>query len=190
MGDNSSELWRSVVGLPDYEVSSLGTVRRVTVPRRGGAAKPGRLLKPYKRRDGYLFLMLRAPDGKRTTMRIHRMVCEAFIGPYAPGQETHHVNGQKDDNRLENLRQVSQQTNSVLAWQMGQNEACRCRGSKNGVARLCETQVIEMKGLLESGVPRPAIANRFGVAYGTVYDISIGRRWEWLQLTKSSGQPR
>ncbi|MER6534347.1 HNH endonuclease signature motif containing protein [Streptomyces sp900105755] len=51
-------------------------------------------------REGYVTVMLE--DGR--TVPEHRIVMEQHIGrPLAPGENVHHINGVKDDNRLENL---------------------------------------------------------------------------------------
>lgn len=42
-------------------------------------------------------------DGKRRTERIHRLVAKAFIGEIPKGYHIHHKDGNKQNNRLDNL---------------------------------------------------------------------------------------
>lgn len=60
---------------------------------------------------GYSTVRLRHPDGRKSTPRVHRAVLETFVGPCPPGMEACHNNGDRTDNRLENLRWDTHQAN-------------------------------------------------------------------------------
>ncbi|WP_306534461.1 HNH endonuclease signature motif containing protein [Geobacter sp.] len=54
--------------------------------------------------DGYITLIVKTPDGKRVQRREHRVIWERAIGIELPEHWIiHHRNGQRSDNRLENL---------------------------------------------------------------------------------------
>lgn len=93
------EDWRPVVGWEDrYEVSSAGRVRSLLRPQWTEGA-----LRTQTNRHGYLHVAL-FRDGKRTWGRVHRLVAEAFLRQ-APGQDVvRHLDGDKLNNRVENLR--------------------------------------------------------------------------------------
>ena len=63
-------------------------------------------MKTWKRHDGYLYCW---SDGRR--MRHHVHVWEKANGAVPSGYEIDHINGQRNDNRLENLRLVTRQEN-------------------------------------------------------------------------------
>ena len=68
------------------------------------AWKGGRYIEPEK---GYV--MVRQPDHPRARhngyVLEHILVAEQMLGrPLEPGEEVHHINRQKDDNRPENLQ--------------------------------------------------------------------------------------
>ena len=50
-------------------------------------------------------------------------------------------------------------------------------GSTNGVAKLSEYQIIEIRALLESGQSQRAVARRYDVSQYAVWRIAAGRGW-------------
>ncbi|MGO1563156.1 MAG: HNH endonuclease signature motif containing protein [Actinomycetaceae bacterium] len=90
---STDEEWRRVADLP-YSVSSLGRL---------SSDRYGRILEPTVRPTGYAQATL-AHRRSVTYRLVHRLVLEAFIGPCPEGMEACHNNGNRTDNRLENLR--------------------------------------------------------------------------------------
>lgn len=87
------EEWRQVSGLKNYEVSSFGRVRHVN-------GEPRKLTTNAK--NHYAYVTVRR-DGKAANLRVHRLVAEAFI-PNPDGKKcVNHLDGDKTNNRVENL---------------------------------------------------------------------------------------
>lgn len=119
------EEWRPIAGLEElYEVSNLGrvrsTARRVHQLHRTGKPmsylRPSKLLTPCG--QPYLHVHL----GKyRRCARIHVLVAQAFLPP-CPGRygktegcwNIDHINGNRLDNRAENLQWLPRRTNSYV----------------------------------------------------------------------------
>lgn len=73
--------------------------------------KKGNLLKPYKRKDGYTELKL-SQNGKILHRKLtHRIIAETFIPNPENKPEVNHINGDKTDNRVENLEWVNRSEN-------------------------------------------------------------------------------
>ena len=92
------EKWVPIKGFEGrYEISSLGNLRSVPP-----MSKKIRMRKTFLDKDGYVGCSLRG-DGKYYTKKIHRLVAEAFIPNSENKPEINHINGDKADNRVDNL---------------------------------------------------------------------------------------
>ena len=72
--------------------------------------RKGKKLKPATDKNGYLRIKLSNND-KRKSYCVHRLVARAFLDNYDNKLQVNHINGIKNDNRIENLEMVSLQQN-------------------------------------------------------------------------------
>lgn len=114
------EEWKDIRGYEGlYQVSNFGRVRSLDrwltyiqtnqhdkVGKEVHQKFPGKMLTPRKTRSGYLRVQLMNVD-----YYIHRLVCSNFIRPLQPKEEINHKDGNKANNRIDNLEIVTRVEN-------------------------------------------------------------------------------
>lgn len=110
------EIWKSVKGFEGYyEVSNMGNVRSIDrIVKRGRffEKRKSHLLSVVKSSGthGYCLVNL-YKDGKIYPKKVHRLVADVFIENPENKPYVDHINGVRDDNRVENLRWVTYKEN-------------------------------------------------------------------------------
>lgn len=167
--------WRIINGT-DYMIDRTGRVRslpRLVVRKDGTTARlQDRILKSRVDHYGYMAVIL-CVHGKHLTRKIHHLVLETFIGSAPAGHQAAHNDGDKTNNRLENLRWATPKDNSADKIAHG----TLCWGVGHGRAKLSEADVKQIRELLIQRIPHGVIAQRFGIHVNHVGRIKSGERW-------------
>lgn len=168
---NSCEEWRSAVGHEsDYEVSDCGGVRS-WLHTGGSRRTTPKILRPYRtgvRRAQYLTVSIVCKQHK-----VHVLVAAAFLGPRPDGLSINHKDGQRENNRVDNLEYTTASENTAHAYRLGL--IAPRRGSANARAVLTEADVLGIRARTTRGVDE---ARRFGVTPTLICNIRKRKVWK------------
>lgn len=103
------EQWKPIANYHNYEISNFGSVRNI---------KTKRLIKKSIHYLGYVRYAL-FNNSKRTYVYAHRLVANHFLENASNLKEVNHVDGNKQNNNIENLEWTSKQQNTDHAINNG-----------------------------------------------------------------------
>jgi DNA-directed RNA polymerase specialized sigma24 family protein len=108
---------------------------------------------------------MRVSLGRNNHRYVHRLVAEAFL-PNPDGlPQVDHIDGDRKNNRLENLRWVTARQNSAAGGERHQWEAQRIASAKR---RIHEAKKQEYQTLVAQGYSLRQIAKLFGTSHSTI----------------------
>lgn len=166
--------YRPIANFPGYCVSDIGSVwSRLALGWRRGLVGKWRLLSGTKDRKGYLNIVLYC-DAQPSTLKIHRLVLGAFVGPCPTGMECRHLDGSVANNQRENLAWGTHKENASDKKRHG----TECCGENSALSKLSDSKVAEMRRRAKSGESMTALAIIFGVNRRTVLRAVRGRTWK------------
>lgn len=189
-----TEVWKSVVGHPDYEVSDLGRVRRATdaiasMPNGGTAIKAhaGQLLKigrfqPYPGRRGitlpYPRVSLQVAKGRSRSFYVHRLVAAAFIPNPDKKPAVNHINSDISDARAANLEWCTHRENTIHSYLAGRSRPPVKSGVNQRSAKLSDDAIRQVRKMSAEGASNAQVAKIFGINRSEVSRIRNRRLWK------------
>lgn len=130
---------------PDFYVSECGTViadATVTVRSNGAIlTKKKRIIKSYKNGRGYYYVRL-CRNGYGPSIKLHRLVAEAFVPNPKGYTEVNHKDGNKGNNNAYNLEWCSRSENIKHSFRTNLRSM---RGENNSNAKLTYNDVLTIR---------------------------------------------
>lgn len=187
MVNETKELWCPAVGYEGlYEVSNMGRVRSI-FPDANGMRRERVLRSAIKKESGYIRLNLRK-DGATHYHYAHVLILESWVCRRPNKQDADHIDGDRANNRLSNLRWLPRLINRSMPRNKNGNSRLnfmKLHGRPNGgdfktPAKLNSEQVSEIKDLLSRGMRNVEIAKRFPVCKTNISKIKNGLTWKFV----------
>jgi len=116
-----SEVWKTIVGYENYQVSSHGRVLNTYT---------NRILKPLGNKNGYLYISL-CKEAIQKFYLLHRLVARSFLENPQNKRCVDHINKVKSNNNVSNLRFA---THSENAQNVGTRRRKKSSSIYKGVA--------------------------------------------------------
>ena len=130
--------------------------------------------------NGYQNLPLRQKEnGKLTSRYVHKLVAQHFL-EQKNGIYVIHLNYDKTDNRLENLKWATKREKELHQFN-NPNWAAICKKRQQKIGKLNAGKVRIIKRQLKKNRTRISmIAKRFGVSDTQIHRIKRGENWGWV----------
>lgn len=184
--ENEKEIWLPVVRYEGYyAVSNQGRIKAVGAFIKhdgnfnGGYYKKVKIREHRIDRYGYCLIKL-CRDGKCKTLKVHRLVAAAFIANPNKYPQVDHVDGNKQNNNVENLNWVSAAENMKRAWNTGLKNNHYLRGEGSPHAKITKDKVLELRLQYAAGYSRVELANLYKISSSMVRDIVTNKTWNYV----------
>lgn len=133
MQNSLNEIWKDVVDYENvYEVSNLGNVRR-HLKATYHKTKAGNITSQRLNKLGYSIVCL-SYKNKSQLKTVHQLVAAAFLPNFKYGDIVNHIDGNKQNNRVDNLEKSTPSKNNQHAYQTGLKPVNGKRTTYKGVS--------------------------------------------------------
>lgn len=156
---------------PVMEINRDGQIRQKEMKIRG-TWHYDVLRKPSQSRGGYCYINV-AWKGKKKNHYIHRLVASTFIPNPENKPFVNHIDGNKENNTVQNLEWVTASENSTHAVKNGLVKVPVGGGPSK---TLTEEERQDVLNRIERGEKQTDIAERYNVTKSLISHIKAGRR--------------
>lgn len=146
-----AEVWKNICGFENYQVSNFGRIKN----------KAGKMKIIQTTKNGYSQVLLWVGH-KAKAFYVHRLVAETFITNSENKLDVNHIDGNKQNNCVENLEWCTRSENLQHAYKNNLRVASN--------QKLSLEQVKQIK-LNQDKLSRKQLAEKFNVSYWTICDI-------------------
>ncbi len=163
MNEVGSGYWLGHSSYPGYYATLDGRVF---------SSRVRRFMKPIKMGE-YVGLQVAHKELGLVKRYLHRLLMEFWTGIIPPGLHACHCNGNRHDNRIENLRwdtPTANHADKILHGTSG-------HGERNPMAKLTAASVVEIRRRVAAGERQRSLCAEFGVSPMTISRAVRGESW-------------
>ncbi|MEW5675547.1 HNH endonuclease [Flavobacterium enshiense] len=161
-----NENWRIIKEAPNYEISDFGRLRHTFKNGKTKLVKPSENTTNKGKRD-YQFYII---ENKK--YYVHFLVLTTFVGTKPIGWECDHINGDKHDNTLQNLRYLTRSENRSH------------KGSQHPNSKLNDEKVRQLRSLWQLkkslDLNQQKLADLFGVTPSAISSAITRKSWSHI----------
>lgn len=174
------EIWKEIENSNYYAISNIGNVKRLKhkkwcVLNNSFSIYKEKLLSPTNNNTKkYWRIKINYKNNIGVSESIHRLVAKTFISNPNNLLQVNHIDGNKNNNYVDNLEWITNIDNMKHAWKTGLKKVMY--EHKIG-AILKREQVLKIPELLKSGYTTIKIAKEYNVSPTTITEIIAGRSW-------------
>lgn len=164
------EVWKKINDYPNYEISNLGNLRRYF------KTTGYKNLKGCVKSTGYMQDELRDINNNKIYKFRHRLVAEVFLNKSSELLEVNHIDGNKLNNKVDNLEWCTPSENIKHSFKIGLKNFL---GEENPRSKLTKAQVLEIRELAKKGLTQREIGEIFQITQGHIAAIINNKCWKF-----------
>ena len=178
------EIWKDIKGYEGYlQISNLGRVKsleRKVKTYYGYRIKKEKILSASHDINGYLDVKI-CVNYRTTSLKVHRLIAEAFIPNPESKPTVNHINGIKDDNRIENLewatmKEQAYHRHKILGVPYSNMEACIKANNK----KVKRSDGVIFNSITEASQGDPNLRRDISSCCRGKYKNAGGYSWEYV----------
>jgi hypothetical protein len=159
----TKELWKTLDEYKGIKVSSFGRILKAS-----NKTRKERILTEFaKDRDGYCRCSVQKLDGTWTSQPVHRLVAKAFIPNPDNKAAVNHIDGNRTNNKVENLEWVTPKENVYHSFQFGNRKICKDVPKNTILTDFQVSQIDKLRTLYSVN----QLAHLFNIKYTTLKNI-------------------
>jgi hypothetical protein len=166
------EIWKDIPGYEgQYQASDIGRIKSIGNDK----TRKEKILKLTNHKSGYLAVNL-SKNGIDKKLKVHRLILMAFVGQCPTGYECLHLDDNRKNNNIKNLRWGTSSENNKMRYNHGR---VKYKGKDGPNAKLTQAQVDQirfMKGKVKWGY-WAKLARAIDVGKTAISDIVNNKSW-------------
>lgn len=173
------EVWKSVEGWDNYMISNLGRLKGIRRLNGKGVISYGEFLVGYTNKKGYVIARL-YDSTKKITTPIHRLVAKHFNMKPSGATEIHHLDGDKKNNKSDNLMWVNKRTHVAITLKetkFGDGVT----GEKHGMSKISASSVLKIREEYTGKYGNVVwLSKKYNITKTHIHRIVKNRAWQSL----------